>query len=105
MNGSQVTILGVVVVILVHEYKKSKAESEQVSLKSFDDFDIKKCISGQNNAHIWFQLEAESKMAREEIKERIFDLETHLEVNAEQIRNLVRCIVRCKKMSSRLEIT
>jgi len=65
---SEVTILGVVVVILVHEYKKSKAESEQ--------------------------LEAESKMAREEIKERIFDLETQLEVNAEQIRNLVRCIVR-----------
>ena len=88
MNGSQVTILGVVVVILVHEYKKSKAESEQVSLKSFDDSD-------KNNADIWFQLEAESKMAREEIKERIFDLETQLEVNAEQIRNLVRSIVRC----------
>jgi len=65
---SEVTILGVVVVILVHEYKKSKAESEQ--------------------------LEAESKMAREEISERIFDLETQLEVNAEQIRNLVRSIVR-----------
>ena len=88
MNGSQVTILGVVVVILLHEYKKSKAESEQVSLKSFDDSD-------KNIAHIWFQLEAESKMAREEIKERIFDLETQLEVNAEQIRNLVRSIVRC----------
>ena len=62
-------------------------------------------LSGQNIAHIQFQLEAESKMAREEIKERIFDLETQLEVNAEQIRNLVRSIVRCKKMSSRLEIT
>ena len=50
-------------------------------------------------------MEAESKMAREEISERIFDLETQLEVNAEQIRNLVRSIVRCEKMASRLEIT
>ena len=94
--------MGVVVVILVHEYKKSKAESEQVSLKGFDDFD-KKSVSLWS--HIRFQLEAESKMAREEISERIFDLETQLEVNAEQIRNLVRSIVRCEKMASRLEIT
>ena len=33
-------------------------------------------------------------MAREEIKDRIFDLETQLEGNAEQIRNIVRNIVR-----------
>ena len=39
-------------------------------------------------------MEAESRMAREEIRERIFDLETQLEGNAEQIRNLVRSIVR-----------
>merc|ERR1719500_1011074 len=55
---SEVSILGVVVVILVYEYRKSKAESEQ--------------------------MEAESRMAREEIKDRIFDLETQLEGNAEQ---------------------
>ena len=48
----------------------------------------------QNNVHIWFQVEAESRMAREEIRERIFDLETQLEGNAEQIRNLVRSIIR-----------
>ena len=35
INGTQVTILGVVVVILVHEYRKSKAESDQVSWKGF----------------------------------------------------------------------
>ena len=33
-------------------------------------------------------------MAREEIRERIFDLENQLEGNAEQIRNLVGNIVR-----------
>jgi len=65
---SEVTILGVVVVILVHEYRKSKAESDQ--------------------------MEVESKMARDEIRERIFDLETQLEDNAEQIRSLVRSILR-----------
>jgi len=65
---SEVTILGVVVVILVHEYRKSKAESDQ--------------------------MEVESKMARDEIRERIFDLESQLEDNAEQIRNLVRSILR-----------
>ena len=53
------------------------------------DFGVRK-----NNVHIWFQVEAESRMAREEIRERIFDLETQLEGNAEQIRNLVRSIVR-----------
>jgi len=65
---SEVTILGVVVVILVHEYRKSKAESDQMKV--------------------------ESKTTREEIRERIFDLETQLEENAEQIRNLVRTIIR-----------
>ena len=39
-------------------------------------------------------MEAESKMARDEIRERIFGLETQLEENAEQIRNLVRTIIR-----------
>jgi len=73
---SEVSILGVVVVILVHEYRKSKAESEQ--------------------------MEAESRMAREEIKDRIFDLETQLEGNAEQIRNLVRNIVRNSDKEMRL---
>jgi len=73
---SEVTILGVVVVILVHEYRKSKAESDQ--------------------------MEAESRMAREEIRERIFDLETQLEGNAEQIRNLVRSIVRNSDKERRL---
>jgi len=73
---SEASILGVVVVILVHEYRKSKAESEQV--------------------------EAESRMAREEIRERIFDLETQLEGNAEQIRNLVRSIVRNSDKERRL---
>ena len=48
----------------------------------------------RNNGQIWFQMEAESRMAREEIKDRIFDLENQLEGNAEQIRNLVRNIVR-----------
>jgi len=65
---SEVTILGVVVVILVHEYRKSKAESDQ--------------------------MEVESKISRDEIRERIFDLETQLEENAQQIRNLVRSILR-----------
>ena len=53
---------------------------------------------------IWFQIEAESKTARDEIRERIFDLETQLEENAEQIRNLVRTIIRYKVLL-RLEIT
>merc|ERR1712150_274788 len=69
---SEASILGVVAVILVHEYRKSKAESEQV--------------------------EAESRMARE----RIFELETQLEGNAEQIRNLVRSIVRNSDKERRL---
>ena len=43
-------------------------------------------------------------MARDEVRERIFDLETQLEENAEQIRNLVRTIIRYKVLLS-LEIT
>ena len=39
-------------------------------------------------------MEAESKISRDEIRERIFDLETQLENNAQQIRNLVRSILR-----------
>ena len=42
----------------------------------------------------WFQAEAESKMESDEIRERIFELETKLEENAEQIRKLVRGMVR-----------
>ena len=53
---------------------------------------------------IWFQIEAESKTARNEIRERIFGLETQLEENADQIRNLVRTIIRYKVLL-RLEIT
>jgi len=68
---SEALILGLVVTILVHEYKKSKAESDQV--------------------------EAEAKLVREEIRERIFNLETQLEENAEHIRGLTRNFARQHK--------
>ena len=48
-------------------------------------------------------MKVESKTARNEIREKIFGLETQLEENAEQIRNLVRTIVRYKVLF-RLEI-
>jgi len=73
---SEALILGLVVTILVHEYKKSKAESDQV--------------------------EAEAKLVREEIRERIFYLETQLEENAENIRGLTRNFVRHYKNGDQL---
>merc|ERR1719266_1391863 len=65
---SEATILGTVVVLLILEYRNRHAESEKA--------------------------EAESKMESDEIRERIFELETKLEENAEQIRKLVRGMVR-----------
>jgi len=73
---SEALILGLVVTILVHEYKKSKAESDQV--------------------------EAEAKLVRDEIRERIFNLETQLEENAEHIRGLTRNFVSHYKNGNQL---